>query len=143
MDEVTALGFSESSRGQLLSGGADDHFCSFDLNAASEEDSMQGMLNLEQEVRHVGFFPNANAVFALTSVNSVLTVDLDSFLVRSTWQYPNNSEDDLDRFMGLLEPSAAMSELRYMFKRDGMLSLAHCGSEKVAFRSKLSPTGSL
>ena len=36
--------------------------------------------------------------YALTSINSVVYVNFDTFMVTNTWQYENNSEDENDRF---------------------------------------------
>lgn len=101
IEEVTALNFSKTHKNHLLSGGSDDHFCYFDLSKTSLEDSMQVMINIEQEIEQVDFVGNSlDRAYALTSVNSIVFIDLINGVKQNTWQYPNNFDDDEDNFIG-------------------------------------------
>ena len=142
-DEVTSLDFFPHKKGHMLSGGADDHFCYFDLNQTDEEETLVGMLNLEQEIRQVGFQNNdVKHAYALTSINTVVNIDIDTFTPTNTWQYPNSFESDDDKFLRL-NCDANQGSLSYFYKRDGFIHLTNMNNQKTVFKTAVSPKGFL
>lgn len=85
---------------------------------------MQGMMNLEQEVRQVGFVGDSlQHAYALTSIDCLNYIDLNSFMTTDKWQYDGDRLNDEDRFMGLVDDNTG-GEFSYFARKDGWLRRA-------------------
>jgi len=68
-------------------------------------------------------------------------MDLDNFCKKKVWCYPNNSDDDFDRFFSLCYND--INNLQYFYKRDGCVNVGEVDSDNRVFRSKLREKGLL